>query len=108
LEDSGGHKPQQRLAAHAQTRCASVRSRPETLAFCLGGLYRLAYSKSTLSPIMSKGHYPPSIAREGVQKTGWELAGLRPAPPQSRGEAVRAYLCRTWVPKESRKAWGHM
>ena len=35
LADRGQHTPPQRLAAHAQTRRASGRSRPGTLAVCL-------------------------------------------------------------------------
>src|SRR5262249_41691152 len=53
LADRVRHRPQQRPAAHAQTRRASVRSQPGSLAVCLVRSNRLAYSQYTLSPIMS-------------------------------------------------------
>src|SRR6266446_637247 len=53
LADRVRHRPPQRPAAHVQTLRASVRSRPGTLAACLVRSHRLAYSKYTLSPIMS-------------------------------------------------------
>src|SRR5712691_4867833 len=53
--DRGQHRLQQRPAAHAQTRRASVQSQPGTLVVCLVRSNRLAYSKYILSPIMSNG-----------------------------------------------------
>jgi hypothetical protein len=44
LADRGPQRPQQRPAAHAQTRRVSVRSRRGTLSVCLVRLHRLAYS----------------------------------------------------------------
>src|SRR5262249_47431225 len=61
LADRVRQRPQQRPAAHAQTRRASVRSQPGTLAVCLVRSHRLAYSQYTLSPIMSNREHGTAI-----------------------------------------------